>query len=99
MNRAQLLGLVFVVMGIGHAGVGTRSLLSSGASTIGLLYSLASATIVALALVSIYRPEWVDNGDLARQRVTRTDLQLVAVTIAALLVSVVVGYSFVGWFP
>lgn len=99
MNRAQLLGLVFLVMGLGHTGVATRSLLASGTSAIGLGYLLASATIIVLALVSIYRPAWVDNEDLARQRVTRTDLQLVSVTVVALLVSVVVGYSFTSWFP
>lgn len=99
MNRAQLLGLVFLVMGLGHTGVATRSLLTSGSSAIGLGYLLASATIVVLALFSIYRPAWVDNEDLARQRVTRADLQLVSVTVVALLVSVVVGYSFISWFP
>ena len=99
MNRAQLLGLVFLVMGLGHAGVAVRSLFASGASIVEFSYLLASATIVGLALVSIYRPARVDNEDLARQHVTRTDLQLLAVTVVALLVTVVVGYSFVGWFP
>jgi hypothetical protein len=102
MNRSQLLGLAFLVMGLGHGGVAARSVLASGASgtsIIGLGYLLASVTIVALALVSIYRPAWIDNEELARQSVTRTDLQLVAVTVAALSASVVVGYSFTGWLP
>lgn len=99
MNRAQLLGVAFLVMGVGHAGVAARSVLVSETSTVGLGYLLASATIVVLALASIYRPAWVDNEDLARQRVTRTDLQLVTVTVVALLASVVVGYTFTGWFP
>jgi hypothetical protein len=99
MNRAQLLGLAFLVMGLSHGGVATRSVLASGTSVIGLGYLLASATIVALALVSIYRPAWIDNEDLARQSVTRTDLQLVTVTVVALSASVVVGYSFTGWLP
>jgi len=99
MNRAQLLGLVFLVMGMGHSGVAARSVLASGPSAVGVGYLLASVTIVALALVSIYRPAWVDNEDLARQRVTKSDLQLVAATVVALLASVVVGYTFTGWFP
>lgn len=99
MNRAQLLGLVFPVMGVGHAGVATRSLLTVGTSAIGLGYLLASTTIVVLALVSIYRPAWVNNKDLTRQRVTRSDLQLVAVTLVALSASVAVRYSFISWFP
>ncbi|PSP62698.1 hypothetical protein BRC77_09035 [Halobacteriales archaeon QH_8_64_26] len=99
MDRSQLLGLAFLVMGLGHGGVAARSVLASGTSVIGLGYLLASATIVALALVSIYRPAWIDNEELARQSVTRTDLQLVAVTVVALSASVVVGYSFTGWLP
>jgi hypothetical protein len=99
MNRAQLLGLVFLVMGVGHAGIAVRSALRSGLSAIGAGYLFASAMIVLLALISIYRPAWVDNEDLAGQHVTRSDLQLVTVTVVALLASVVVGYSFTGWFP
>jgi uncharacterized membrane-anchored protein len=98
MNRSQLLGSVFLLMGVFQAAIGIRSLLRVGATTIGAGYLLASALIGSLALVAIFRPAWVDTEDLARERVTIGDVRLVVVTVGALLATVIVGYSFTGWF-
>ncbi len=97
MNRAQLTGIMFAVMGGSQAVVAIRSL-SDGIAATKLLYATTSLVILTLGFTLTYRPKWVNSDQLADQETTWMDIKLAVVTTIALFLTATVGYSFMtGW--